>query len=67
VEYWLLEEYFGGLKVVKQNKVMNEDKDKTEQGSSKAAIYSSIAGGFIGIAIGSVILVWLLRKVLKNK
>jgi hypothetical protein len=46
---------------------MNEDKDKTEQGSSKAAIYSSIAGGFIGIAIGSVILVWLLRKVLKNK
>jgi hypothetical protein len=46
---------------------MEEDKDKTQQDGSKAAIYGSIVGGVVGIVIGSVIWVWLLRNILKKK
>lgn len=46
--------------------MMEQDKDKSEQGGNKAAIYGSIAGGVVGIIIGSVIWVWFLRKILKK-
>ena len=46
---------------------MEEKKDTTEGGTDKKAIYTQIGGGVVGIFIGSVILVWLLRNVLKKK
>lgn len=45
---------------------MEEEKDKTEGSTNKRAIYTTIAGGVAGIVIGSVIWVWLLRRILKK-
>jgi hypothetical protein len=46
---------------------MKDDKEQTEGGSNnKAAVYGNIAGGAVGIIVGSVILIWLLRKILKK-
>ena len=45
---------------------MAEEKEKTEETPNKRAIYTTIAGGVAGIVIGSVIWVWLLRRILKK-
>lgn len=45
---------------------MEEEKNKTEGGTNKRAIYTTIAGGAAGILIGSVIWIWLLRRILKK-
>jgi len=46
---------------------MAEEKNTTENGTNKKAIYTQITGGAVGIIIGSVILIWLLRKIANKK
>jgi hypothetical protein len=45
---------------------MENEKDKTDSSTNKNMIYTQIAGGAVGIVIGSVVLIWILRKILKK-